>query len=444
MTAGEPVRMGPRAAPDVLQTLIAVIRAEGSSRMLNVFRFSLLALALLASPARAADPTEDRQRAALAGHYYLEGAMEVGSELVLKPDGRFEWSLSYGAADQYASGSWSVGADSILLTTQAPKSGKPLFSLDEVAPWNPNAQKRLEEFAAERRDRLIEEACGFVKTYRVGMEHGELNAIAAQAADDPNDPAPRRAAEASLAPALAALERSRLDVETAAAAAAAIKAKAEQGQSRGSAERSSSAHQTAVEAAVAAAEAAANEAGATQSSDSEHQAATVAVDELEAADNAVQDYLQRLEDVWRLHARAGKPSPELRHPAFDAGPCLPPSAASTPGGYAVVVGDPQRGIRAEGIGVEFVYSDGRTERTETSPAGWALAVQRPGARLKQAILQPADRPTETIVLDESKGRVFAIRLDTAAATPAPFEQLILTQDGSDLISPQVRGRYVRH
>jgi hypothetical protein len=44
---------------------------------------------------------------ALAGHYYLHGVMEVGSELLLKADGRFQYMLAYGALDELASGCWT-------------------------------------------------------------------------------------------------------------------------------------------------------------------------------------------------------------------------------------------------------------------------------------------------------------------------------------------------
>ena len=44
---------------------------------------------------------------ALAGHYYLNGVMEVGSELLLRPDGSFEFMLVYGANDQYGKGCWT-------------------------------------------------------------------------------------------------------------------------------------------------------------------------------------------------------------------------------------------------------------------------------------------------------------------------------------------------
>ena len=43
---------------------------------------------------------------AWAGHYYLQGVMEVGSELLLEPNGKFKWYLAVGALDQYAEGTW--------------------------------------------------------------------------------------------------------------------------------------------------------------------------------------------------------------------------------------------------------------------------------------------------------------------------------------------------
>ncbi|MDA1587504.1 hypothetical protein PDK27_27545, partial [Bacillus cereus group sp. TH230-1LC] len=41
-----------------------------------------------------------------AGHYYLQGVMEVGSELLLENNGKFKWYLAVGSLDQYAEGTW--------------------------------------------------------------------------------------------------------------------------------------------------------------------------------------------------------------------------------------------------------------------------------------------------------------------------------------------------
>ena len=67
---------------------------------------SMLALAMLT--ARGED---------LAGHYVLQGVMEVGSELLLKSDGSFEYMLAYGAADYWAKGTWRHKDDSVVLTS---------------------------------------------------------------------------------------------------------------------------------------------------------------------------------------------------------------------------------------------------------------------------------------------------------------------------------------
>ena len=51
----------------------------------------------------------------MAGHYVLHGVMEVGSELMLKPGGNFEWGLAYGAADYWAKGTWSRDGNAVVL-----------------------------------------------------------------------------------------------------------------------------------------------------------------------------------------------------------------------------------------------------------------------------------------------------------------------------------------
>lgn len=81
-------------------------------------RFLLLAL-LLAGTAAAAVPA--LARTDRSGHYYLEGVMETGSELLLRPDGRFQWYLVVGALDLFAEGVWSEKDGIVLLTAQKTK-----------------------------------------------------------------------------------------------------------------------------------------------------------------------------------------------------------------------------------------------------------------------------------------------------------------------------------
>src|SRR4030081_2690401 len=77
---------------------------------------SLMALAMLT--ARGED---------VAGHYVLKGVMEVGSELLLKSDGSFEYTLAYGAADYWAKGTWRHKNNSVVLNSAGRKEA--LFRL---------------------------------------------------------------------------------------------------------------------------------------------------------------------------------------------------------------------------------------------------------------------------------------------------------------------------
>lgn len=72
---------------------------------------------------------------AVVGHYYLEGAREVGSELLLRPDGQFQFMLTYGALDETGEGTWTRdGADVILQSAGEPRAPTvTLQSADGVA-----------------------------------------------------------------------------------------------------------------------------------------------------------------------------------------------------------------------------------------------------------------------------------------------------------------------
>ena len=79
----------------------------------------------LATAADTSDPT---------GHYYLSGMTEVGSELLLKKSGEFEWVLMYGATDMAAQGTWKRDGQRIVLTPHGPQPGKfRLFTESELS-----------------------------------------------------------------------------------------------------------------------------------------------------------------------------------------------------------------------------------------------------------------------------------------------------------------------
>jgi hypothetical protein len=67
----------------------------------------------------------------LVGHYYLRGVMEVGSELLLKPDGSFEFGLAYGALDQYGKGCWRVEGNRVLVVPEGRSAPADVYSMED-------------------------------------------------------------------------------------------------------------------------------------------------------------------------------------------------------------------------------------------------------------------------------------------------------------------------
>lgn len=68
----------------------------------------------------------------VAGHYVLHGVMEVGSELLLKADGSFEYMLIYGAADFWAKGTWRHKDKSVVLNSAGKKEAPFRFLRSEA------------------------------------------------------------------------------------------------------------------------------------------------------------------------------------------------------------------------------------------------------------------------------------------------------------------------
>ena len=96
----------------------------------------LLTLALTAAaqtPAPAqAPPATPITRESIAGTYD-GGQMEVGAQLLLKPDGHFQYELAYGALDEAAEGTWELKDSAVLLTT-VPAAVPPRFVVVSDTP----------------------------------------------------------------------------------------------------------------------------------------------------------------------------------------------------------------------------------------------------------------------------------------------------------------------
>ncbi len=60
-------------------------------------------------------PACGKGSAQVPGRYTLEGVMEVGSQIILRKDGSFEFYLAYGANDQYGKGCWTQHGKNVAL-----------------------------------------------------------------------------------------------------------------------------------------------------------------------------------------------------------------------------------------------------------------------------------------------------------------------------------------
>lgn len=58
-----------------------------------------------------------KSAAGLPGHYWLRGMREVGSEILLSEDGRFDYMMTYGAVDIVARGTWRSDGRQVFLDT---------------------------------------------------------------------------------------------------------------------------------------------------------------------------------------------------------------------------------------------------------------------------------------------------------------------------------------
>ena len=69
----------------------------------------------------------------LSGHYYLRNLREVGSELILKPDGTYEFALAYGAADYWSKGKWALRDGVVYLNSDNQEEPQPFRLLHSRA-----------------------------------------------------------------------------------------------------------------------------------------------------------------------------------------------------------------------------------------------------------------------------------------------------------------------
>lgn len=333
--------------------------------------------------------------AALAGHYYLSGVMETGSELLLKADGRFEWYISYGAVDQLAKGRWGRAGQTVTLAADIPPADAPLLRADEAFPWDEMAERRLRDAERERAAEAIAGRC----PWTIGVAASPSLILA----EDRPAPGPAERARA---------EQTRRAAETA-------RDEASRAALKGAAAGASEADRTAAEAAMVAWYEAHYE------MEQAYRAATMPVPDIGAP------VVPKECQAATVDAAADAP--------------IPPSQWRR--GVGVVVGDPSREMRLSRVGVTFVFSDGHRETAETSRGGWAFASRRNGAAVEQLVLTWPDgsgRSASLPIKPLAEG-VQTVAVDTQQLVAPPFEVMRLQVQGRNLIPENMGGgRYSRN
>jgi hypothetical protein len=100
----------------------------------------------------------------LAGHYYLEGVTDLGSELLLKDDQRFQWMLIYGATDQQTQGRWARDGEMVTLTADEIDNNAPLFSPGPQRAWTSDDENHLQGKIQSLVEEAVMKRCPFLET----------------------------------------------------------------------------------------------------------------------------------------------------------------------------------------------------------------------------------------------------------------------------------------
>lgn len=352
-----------------------------------------LSALLLATPAsaRAADD--------LAGHYYLNGVREVGSELLLKPEGRFQWYLSYGAMDQQAEGAWKRAGDKVVLRTDPVPEGKGWAYVKEARDWDAAAEYSWRRQRHEATLAEISARCPFLQG---ASAPAAMPLVAGDGEID--EAALRREVAAQQARLAASVRRAE---ETAAAAMSAE--------------------------------------GAAQSA------------AMQVATQAMADYWREQYALKDLYWKLPEPPPRYATLSLPA-ECIAPSEPvrdSDPADWqpraAVLVHDDDQGAYFNGVAVTFIYADGREKPVTTRAGGYAFAADAGAMPVAIALgierAMEAGVPVLRLEVAENARPLMQVELETQVLSGPAFEQMELRIDAGWLIPTwpdgDERGRYSR-
>jgi hypothetical protein len=352
---------------------------------------ALLPLILCVTPLKAADATKP-----FSGHYYLSGIREVGSELLLKADGSYEWFLSYGAVDQFSKGHWIQKDMQISLIPDAPDNKNPLFTAEPMQPWDEDAEQNVQDALRDTAAEAIYQRCPFL------INEGGISTVSTFPAMLSREATKENLAAVEVAKGVELADR--LAYETTAAKAMAgdaldDKLQALAGSARMSWEESAFALRL-------------------------------------AKDAAGLPVTQEPEP--KLPAKCKVPRYATR--SVD----LPPEQWTR--GFTVHIHDPEVEQNFSGVIVTFHYSDGTISKRTSDNGGYAWVPLRDGATINSVdlgITLDKGPRQESIGFQSTRDGVLPIIFRSRAVTPAAFDVMTLKIEGTDLIGFEGRGRYHR-
>jgi hypothetical protein len=341
----------------------------------------------------------------LAGHYYLSGVRETGSELMLRPDGSYDYYISYGAVDQFSKGTWQKVGDAVILTHTKTPSGGALFKLDSLEPWDVDAEAFVQTARHEARVKVVEATCPFLAELDMSNVNFPPPVVAMTSSPFLNSEAPKVDYARVYAQAKVTEERSRRAYERAAQAAM-VPGKTD-----------TTRHDTA------------------RGMRYEWQSAN---DELQSARH-------------RVESRDALPKPPVLPPK-----CQLPEAVEASDipekdwvrGFGVIVGDPVAGAKFSNVRVRFHFADGQTMDLKTQRRGFAWVEKRPGITVTamslsyERAMRP-DAPFERFAIANGAEGVQRVIIDSRQLVDPPFDEMRLRIEDGGLSGPRDRGRYTK-
>lgn len=334
------------------------------------------------------------ESADFSGKYYLKGVTNVGSELLLRSDGSYDWMLAEGNRDYVSEGRWSQQGTAIVLTAAQPSASGPLFQLDpkkQTSPWNFAAEQALQDREYTQQRQKVLKICPFLDSNEYASSPRMIG-----------EPEPSKAEREKQADeALRKLHKATKVVEKAAAEAM----------------------QTNTPIAL--------------------QKAVDAMDQFQAA------WLAAKETSWDA-GRKGIKRPVLDLPLVCRLPQKPHVSEDKPAswsknGTGVVVHDSVAGFPVNHLTAAFSYRDGTTQAGVAAGDGVYIVPLSGHGNPASLTLSAEQGQAEQVALPDVllPGILYRVTVNTARLAQPLFRELRLEIDGAELVWHAIGGRYQR-